>query len=82
MGKVVASFVVLPTLQLTEQTDGYWLWDTTRQMNLAMRAETAEGALIEAIKYYQNRCANVERTLNKLTEHVNHFVESVKESDE
>lgn len=35
--------------------DGFWIYDDIVKMNLAMRAETREAALLEVIKYYQKR---------------------------
>lgn len=49
------------TLKLSECSDGYWLYDTTRGMNLAMRAPTPEKAFFESLKYYQKRLLEVEK---------------------
>jgi hypothetical protein len=78
MGKLIATFKTTPTLNLSEQTDGYWLWDTTRNMNLSMRAKTPEAAFIEALMYYQTRCLVVEKQLKQITERVDNFVESIE----
>lgn len=48
------------TLSLSECTDGFWLWDETREMNLSMKAKTAQAALVETILYYQRRLSTVE----------------------
>lgn len=49
-----------PTLELSECHDGFWLYDETREMNLAVRAKTAEAALVEALTYYQERLKEME----------------------
>jgi len=53
--KVMKSELVFKTdtLELTKQRDGYWLWDSTREMNLSMRAADERVTLINAIEYYQ-----------------------------
>ncbi len=45
---------------ITECTDGFWLWDENRGMNLGMKAESEDAALIEALEYYQKRLLKVE----------------------
>lgn len=39
---------------------GFWLYDTTRGMNLSMRAKTSNDAFVEALTYYQDRLEAVE----------------------
>jgi len=53
---------------------GWWLYDNTRGMNLAMRAATEQAAFVEALEYYQYRTAMVEAELNSLKEKVDKFV--------
>ena len=43
------------TLTLSEGHDGFWLYDKTRGMNLAMHTKSERDAFIECITYYQNR---------------------------
>ena len=50
------------------ENKGYWLWDENRGMNLAMRAESEEAALIEALEYYQKRLVDVESDLKAKNE--------------
>lgn len=67
-----------PTLNLCEfrtgGAKGFWLYDTTRGMNLAMRAPTERAAFLEAIEYYQNRLTEVERNQAALRAKVNAFL--------
>lgn len=65
------------TLQLTEYKDGYWLWDETRGMNLAMNAKTAEDAFVQALKYYQERLSEVESQYYDLVTKVDAFIEQI-----
>ena len=58
---------------------GFWLWDRTREMNLAIRAKSEQEAFVNALTYYQKRLKEVEDELHKLTEKVNAFVEQVAE---
>ena len=82
MGKVISSTVLSSKLNLSEQTDGFWLWDETRGMNLSMRAKTAQDAFVEALTYYQNRLSKVEGELKELTLKVDAFVNQFKEEDD
>lgn len=82
MGKVIKSTVLSPKLTLTECTDGFWLYDDARGMNLSMRAETSTGALVEALKYYQDRLSRVESEYNQLKSKVDIFVEQFADDDD
>lgn len=61
---------------------GYWLYDTTRGMNLAMRAETPTEAFVEALHYYQERLAKAEREYQELRVKVDAFVEQFTDPEE
>jgi len=65
------------TLTLTECKDGFWLYDTTRGMNLAMRAKTEQEAFIKALEYYQKRLTTVETDFKVLDSKVNAFLENI-----
>lgn len=75
MGKAIASEKLSDTLTLTECTDGYWLYDETRGMNLAMRAATREAALLSVIEYYQDRLTRVLSEHKSLAAKVDAFVD-------
>lgn len=62
------------TMHLTECRDGFWLYDETRRMNLAMRAKTPQDAFVEALGYYQGRLLSVEDELRSLRTLVEQFV--------
>ena len=70
------------TLSVTECKSGFWLYDTTRGMNLSMRAESKDVAFFEALKYYQKRLLMVESELKELKEKVGDFVISVCPEDQ
>lgn len=55
---------------------GYWLYDRTRSMNLAMRAETPTDALVEALHYYQRRLKEVENEATRVRSLVDKFVDN------
>ena len=67
------------TLQLTQGSDGFWLYDTVAGMNLSMRASTEQAAFIEALEYYQKRLTSTRVELNTLRSRVASFVEDVRE---
>lgn len=70
------------TLTLSECRDGFWLYDETRGMNLAMRAKTKDAAFLEALDYYQNRLLRVEKEYNDLSKKVEAFVGQFATDDE
>lgn len=82
MGKFIASVLETDTIKLSQQTDGYWLWDETRGMNLAMYAKTPEAAFVKALEYYQNRLLTVESKYNSLQTKVDQFVSQFTEDEE
>lgn len=62
------------TMSLSKLKDGFWLWDETRSMNLAIREKTERIAFIEAIEYYQRRLKEVEEESKRLHDISNKFV--------
>lgn len=79
MGKHISSIELSPTLTLSTCTDGLWLYDTTRGMNLSMRAKTETEAFVEALDYYQGRLAEVEKAHAELQGMVEKFVQGLPE---
>ena len=79
MGKVISNIKLSETLDLSEQTDGFWLWDETRDMNISMRAKTSTDALVEALGYYQSRLIEVESAYKILQVKVSAFVGQFEE---
>ena len=63
-----------PTLSISECHDGFWIYDKTRGMNLAMRAKTRDAAFVEVITYYQERLKKMESSYADLTKRVEDFV--------
>ncbi|HBC8437461.1 TPA: hypothetical protein ACT2UD_005565 [Escherichia coli] len=82
MSKVISYTVLSKSLSISQCTDGYWLYDETRGMNLAMRAKTAEAAYLEALEYYQERLTEVEEDYKSLKAKVDHFVGQFIEEDD
>lgn len=82
MAKTISHEILSETVAITERTDGWWLYDKTRGMNLAMRAESRDAAFMEAITYYQRRLLEVETSYRTLQRKVDCFVgQFVKEPD-
>ena len=73
-GKVISHKQLSKTLTMTEDNRGFWLWDSTRGMNLAMYEKTSESALITALMYYQNRFLTLEEKHKILTKKVDSFL--------
>lgn len=82
MSKVISYTALSKSLSISQCTDGYWLFDETRGMNLAMRAKTAEAAYIQALEYYQERLKEVEEDYKSLKAKVDHFVGQFIEEDD
>ena len=61
---------------------GFWLYDTTRGMNLSMRAKSSTEAFVEALTYYQRRLLEIELALRKLNTQVDTFVSQVRPEEE
>jgi len=69
------------TISLAEQKNGFWLYDKTRGINLAMRADTERAAFLEALSYYQRRTEEVETKLRALETLVEAFNEATTAED-
>lgn len=82
MATTIKHTVLSSKLALTESTDGFWLYDETRGMNLSMRAKTAEAAFVEALTYYQERLTRVETEHKELRSKVDAFVSQFTEDDD
>lgn len=82
MSKVISQTKLTDSLTLSECTDGFWLYDYTRGMNLSMRAKTAQDAFVECIGYYQGRLAEVEENYRGLRSRVDAFVSQFVEEDD
>lgn len=82
MGKTISSTKLSETLAITLCTDGYWLWDETRGMNLSIRAKTEQDAFVEALTYYQERLKEVEDGFKSLRTKVDGFVSQFVEDEE
>ena len=65
----------------TSGNSGFWLYDKTRGMNLAMRAKSETDALVEALHYYQERLSEVEREHAILRTKVCAFIAQLRDSE-
>lgn len=74
MSKHISSNKLSDNLTMSLCTDGYWLYDYTRGMNLSMHAKTEQDAFVEALTYYQKRLLEVESKHKSLSEKVDIFV--------
>lgn len=70
------------TLTLSECHDGFWLYDKTRGMNLAMHEKTPTDAFVEALTYYQRRLSDVETAHRELRGLVDAFVSNFTDDEE
>lgn len=78
----LCEFVAPPNWRYQSGNYGFWLWDETQGMNLAMRAETERDAFIDALEYYQRRLMEVETAYKTLRERVDDFVGQFSEVEE
>ena len=69
------------SMSLVKRRDGYWLYDRTRGMNLAMRAKSEAEAYQRALAYYHRRLPQVEEKLKALKYNVETFVSQVVGDD-
>lgn len=81
MSKTLNPFVLSKTITISQCTDGFWLYDSSRGMNLSMKAESSEVALLEAQEYYQKRFQEVQNNYNSLKAKVDHFVGQIVDHD-
>lgn len=77
MSNVLNNTKLTGTLTLSECKDGFWLYDKTRGMNLAMKAKSSTDAFVGALEYYQERLMEVESSLKALQSNVDWFVSQV-----
>jgi hypothetical protein len=82
MGKPIRNVFKTETFTLTECTDGYFLWDQVRKINIAMYAKTEQSALIEGLLYYQRRCAEISKDYKELDAKVQLFFSQFNEEDD
>lgn len=75
MGKIISSTELNSTLILNECTDGFWLYDKTQGMNLAMRAKSTTEAFVKALSYYQDSLSNIQTVYHELRLRVDAFIE-------
>ena len=74
MGKVIELVAKTETIHLHRCTDGFWLYDETRGMNLSMKAKSEQDAFIESLEYYQERLTLIEQQYSYLKTKVNAVV--------
>lgn len=79
--KALWSIKLTNTLSISECQDGFWLYDYTRGMNLAMHAKTERDAFTEAITYYQKRTNELEEKFEVLNNSVQNFISSLPNED-
>lgn len=87
MSKPPDNFIELSeTLEMCEYKSGghtgFWLYDTTREMNLSMRAKSETEAFVEALHYYQGRLTEIEQEHKALRNKVDAFVLQFVEDSE
>lgn len=81
MSKVIQHIKLTETIALTECADGWWLYDNTRGMNLAMKSKSERAAFIEALEYYQGRLTFMEKAYSSIKSKVNNFMNVFAEED-
>jgi len=74
MAKAIRTVFEIDTLSLHECNDGYYLYDTIRGFNIAMRAKTEQDAYIEALLDYQRSLAKSKASYSILNKKVESFI--------
>lgn len=82
MAKVISHRMINESTTITECSDGWWLYDENRGMNLAMKAKSEVEALIEALEYYQRRSKKLDSDYKDLKSKVDLFVNQFIKEDE
>ena len=83
MGKKVISHIKFDdTISLSECADGFYLYDTTIGMNISMYKKAKDDAFFDALKYYQKRLMQVEKSHNELKLKVDNFVNLFIDNDD
>ena len=78
MSKAIKHEKLTETLTLSECTDGFWLRDKTRGLNIARKEKTREAAFIKALDVYQNRLNEVEKGYTDLINATDNFIQQIK----
>lgn len=82
MSKTINIEDLTATISIAECSDGFWLYDSTRGMNLSMRAKTRDSAFIEALEYYQHHLNMVENDYEEMKDKVDKFVSLFSEDQD
>jgi hypothetical protein len=64
-----------------DYAEGYWLYDSTRGMNLAIGSKTWAEAFVKAIHYYQKRLSEIESRYKELDSKVQTFISSIDKEE-
>lgn len=81
MGKVIRKVFANNTLSVHECSDGFWIYDETQGMNIAMHEKTEQWAFVRALMYYQERLKRTEDELKSLRQKVDGFLSQFAEED-
>lgn len=82
MAKVISHRMINESTTITECSDGWWLYDENRGMNLSMKAKSEVEALIEALESYQDRLKKINSDYEDLESIVDVFVYQFIKEDE
>ena len=64
------------------EIEGFWIYDKSQGMNIALSAKTEQEAFIMALSYYQKRLTKVESELKTLQNKVYYFLDNFSNKDE
>ncbi|GAA4649069.1 hypothetical protein GCM10023116_13430 [Kistimonas scapharcae] len=83
MSKAIKPSVYLNNkkMHITECTDGFWLYDEDRGRNLAMGAVSEREAMVEALRYYQQRVTALQTSNKRLRQHLIAIAEIIEQED-
>jgi len=81
MGKFIRLIFKNDNFSLSEVSDGFYLYDYSLRMNVAMYAKSETEAYQKALEYYQRRLKEVTKDYKVLYEKVQTFVGQFIEED-
>lgn len=82
MAKFIKEIFKNDNFSLSECSDGFYLYDYIREMNIAMRAKNEQEAYIEALIYYQKRLSILEYNHRDLQKKVQAFISQFVDENE
>ena len=82
MKKAIKHVFKTNKFQLSECSDGFYLYDYVQGYNIVMRAKTEQEACIEALEWYQKRLNIAKEDYKTLSNKVDSFLKQFIDEDD